>query len=247
MRVAIVGRGRLGRTLAQLLPAAGHPVTATGRGEAPAPADVVLVCVPDGAVAEVARGLALPEETVVLHCAGALDTDVLAPHRRRGSLHPLMTFPGPEVAVPDLRGTPAAVAGTDDAVAVATTLARDLGLAPFAVPGDRRLYHAAAVLAGNLALVLVDEAARVLVAAGVDPAYAATTLIPLAAKSVDNARYGLGALTGPIARGDDATLRAHLDALGEHGLSGTRDLYEHLVKHALARLRHRNPPDRAGG
>jgi predicted short-subunit dehydrogenase-like oxidoreductase (DUF2520 family) len=240
MQVAIVGRGRLGRTLAQLLPAAGHPTVLVGRGEEVPPAEVVLLCVPDRAVAEVAR--ALPVGPVVLHCAGALDTDVLLPHERRGSLHPLMSFPGPEIAIPELQGTPAAVAGTDEARAVATRLATDLGLAPFEVPGDRRLYHAAAVLAGNLAHVLVDEAARVLAAAGVDPEQAPGILIPLARRSVDNARFGLDALTGPIARRDHGTLRAHLAALEEHDLRSTRTLYEALLKHALARLGDADPP-----
>jgi predicted short-subunit dehydrogenase-like oxidoreductase (DUF2520 family) len=238
MRIAIVGRGRLGRSLAHLLGEAGHEVGTSGRGEAVADAEVVLLCVPDAELAGAASRV--PPGPVVLHCSGAVEVDVLRPHRPAGSLHPLMTFPGPEVALPDLRGVPAAVAGDPEAVALAGRLAGDLGLVPFAVPGDRRLYHAAAVLAGNFATVLLGEAARVLVAAGVDPAVAPSVLVPLALRSVDNARHGASrALTGPVARGDERTLAAHRAALEEAGLSEVLVLYDALL---VAARRHRAEP-----
>lgn len=240
MRIAIVGRGRLGRTLGPLLAAAGHAVATSGRGEPVAPADVVLLCVPDGEIP--AAAAAVPAGPVVLHCSGARDVDVLRPRRPAGSLHPLMTFPGPEVAVPDLRGVPAAVAGDPEAVAVAEVLARDLGMAPLVVPGDRRLYHAAAVMAGNFATVLLGEAARALVAAGVAPDVAAGALLPLALRSIDNVRHGASrALTGPVTRGDEATLDAHRRALEEAGLSEVRALYDALLL-AARRAAHRAVP-----
>lgn len=238
MRIAIVGRGRLGRSLAPLLAAAGHEVEARGRGEVISPVDVVLLCVPDRAIG--AAAASVPPGPVVLHCSGACDVDVLRPRRPAGSLHPLMTFPGPEVSVPDLRGVPAAVAGDPEAVVVAEALARDLGLAPFAVPGDRRLYHAAAVLAGNFATVLLGEAARALVAAGVDPAVAPGVLVPLAVRSIENARQGAArALTGPVARGDEATLASHRAALEDAGLSDVRELYDALLAAARSTIRDR--------
>jgi predicted short-subunit dehydrogenase-like oxidoreductase (DUF2520 family) len=240
MRIAIVGRGRLGRSLAELWPATGHEVALIpGRG-APHDVDLVVLAVPDGAVAEVAARI--PPGPIVLHCAGALELDVLAPHAERGSLHPLMAFPGPGVGLPDLRGVPAAVAGTPRALAAAAQLARDLGMEPFEVPGDRRLYHAAAVLAGNFPLVLAAEGARVLREAGVPPEVADRALLPLAARAVQNAAHGLGALTGPLARGDEQTVEAHLAALGEAGLSDVVTLYAALAKHTLGRLRTRSEP-----
>lgn len=244
MRWAIVGRGRLGRTLAELLPRAGHPIVTVGRGETiPTDVDGVLLCVPDNTV----RALAFqcPPDRVVLHHSGALDHDVLLPLAHRGSLHPLMTFPGPEVAIPDLAGVPAAVAGTSAALAAAATLATDLGMVPFEVPGDRRLYHAAAVMAGNFATVLLAEAADVLVAAGIQPDRALSLLVPLARQSIENARYGIAqALTGPIARGDEITLDAHRTALDDHALGEVRALYDTLVKRARRRL---PGPPRTGG
>jgi len=234
LRIGIVGPGRLGRSLGSLLADAGHEVTLHGRGSPPGDADVVLLTVPDGAVADVAR--ALSPGPVVLHCAGALDTDVLAPHRRRGSFHPLMTFPGPEVALPDPRGVPVALAGTDEARSRGRELADALGMRAFEVPGDRRLYHAAAVMAGNLVTVLMDEAASVLARAGVDRATAFEVLRPLAERSVANAHHGLRrALTGPIARGDDATLAGHRLALSAHHPVALA-LYEPLVAFAKSKL-----------
>lgn len=240
MDVVIVGAGRLGRSLHLLLPAAGVPTRLVGRG-APVPSDTdtILLCVPDSAVASVAA--ITPAGPVLLHCSGALDLEPLRPRSPVGSLHPLMTFPGPELGLPVLTGVPAAVAGDPEAVAVARALARRLGLVPFEVPGDRRLYHAAAVIAGNFATVLLGEAARVLEAAGVPPDQAVGALIPLAEQSVRNARQGAArALTGPVARGDEETLDRHRRALDEHGLHEIRELYDRLV--AAARLQRSTHP-----
>jgi len=234
VRIALIGPGRLGRSLQRLLRDVGHTVHLHGRGEAPSGADVVLLTVPDGAVAGVAASVA--RGPVVMHCAGALDVDVLAPHERRGSFHPLMTFPGPEVAMPDVEGVPVALAGHPDALAVGGQLADELGMRAFSVPGDRRLYHAAAVMAGNLVMVLMDEAATVLEHAGVDRATAFEVLTPLALRSVRNAPRGLTrALTGPVARGDEQTLAGHRLALELHHPAAVA-VYEAIVTAAKTRL-----------
>ena len=136
----------------------------------------------------------------------------LAAHAVGGSLHPLMTFPGPEVGLPPpVPATPAAVAGHPDAVKAATTLAHQLGWHPFPVPGDRRAYHAAAVVAGNHATVLLGLASELLVAAGVPEDEAPSLLAPLAMASIRNAAEvgPARALTGPVSRGDESVLDAH--------------------------------------
>jgi predicted short-subunit dehydrogenase-like oxidoreductase (DUF2520 family) len=241
MDVVIVGPGRLGRTLAGLLPRAGHAVTLRGRGD---PLDdgpvrraaVVLLTVPDAAIGRVADRV--PPGPVRLHTSGATDLAPLARRPGHGSLHPLMTFPGPEVAVPDLRGVPAAVDGDEAGLRMATFLARELGLRAVPVPGDRRLYHAAAVLAGNGATLLLHEARRALEAAGVAPEQAVGLLLPLVRRSVENADPDpLAALTGPVARGDDAVLAAHRRALEAAGLHDAARLHETLevtARRALA-------------
>lgn len=240
MRIAVVGRGRLGRSLAVLLGQAGRTVELVPRGgPLPPGTGIVLLCVPDDAIA--AAAAALQPGPIVLHCAGALGADVLRPHRPAGSLHPLMTFPGPEIALPDLRGVPAAVDGDPEALAAAEDLTRALGMVPLRVTGDRRLYHGAAVLVGG-ARVLLREASRMLAAAGVDPADAPAHLAPLMHAIIDHAvRYGPRAATGPASRGDVATSAAHRAALEEHGLSDLRELYDALASRAAAG-RLRDPP-----
>jgi len=230
--IVIVGRGRLGRSLALLLEQRDCPATLIGREPIPTGADAVLLAVPDTAVSAVAR--TIPPGPVVLHCSGALPVDVLHPHRPAGSFHPLMTFPGPEVALPDLRGVPAALDGDAEALAVGEELARALDMLPLPVPGDRRLYHAAAVMAGNFATVLLADASTVLEAAGVPAEQAAGALLPLALASLRNAVPDPArALTGPAARGDHATISAHLDALASGALHREEALYRALSDRAL--------------
>lgn len=230
MRLTILGAGRLGRSMAVLLAnAPGVRVQLCARGEQPDHPDVLWLTVSDRDVAAVARAQA--PGPVVLHASGSLGLDVLEPHERVGSLHPLMTFPGPEQGLPTLTGVPAAVVGHRDAVAAAHTLCDALGLSPFAVPGDRRLYHCAAVMAGNYTTVLLAEAARVLEAAGIDPREAPSLLVPLARASLEAAASDpVGALTGPAARGDEAVLTAHQQALAEAGLEEQAALYRALLQ-----------------
>jgi predicted short-subunit dehydrogenase-like oxidoreductase (DUF2520 family) len=130
---------------------------------------------------------------------------------------------------------PAAVAGDPEAIVAATALAHALGWTPFEVPGDRRLYHAAAVMAGNFGTALLAEAAAVLGAAGVPRDRAPALLLPLALASLRNAA-ALGparALTGPVARGDEDVIAAHRDAL-KAAAPDAVPVYEALLRAARA-------------
>lgn len=209
--LVIVGAGRLGRSAQHILTASGHTVALIGRGDAIPPARLTWLTVPDRAVAQVASSV--PHGGVVLHASGALETDVLQPHASVGSLHPLMSFPGPERGLPS--GTvPAAIAGDERARTAARELALKLGFSPFTVDGDRRLYHAAAVLAGNFSTTLLVQASRALAACGVNEAEARRLLAPLASESLKNAiTLGSDALTGPVARGDEDVIEGHQIAL----------------------------------
>lgn len=229
MRIAIYGPGRLGGTLAQLLPKAGHEVVIWRRGEAHPAADLRWLTVRDESIALVAE--TLPRGAIVLHASGAKDLQVLAPHIERGSLHPLQSFPGLAHSVPQIKGTPAAIAGTPKALAAARQISEDLGFSPFEVPGDRRAYHAAAVMAGNFATVLLACASEALVQAGVPPEQAPKLLAPLALASIEQAALTspAKALTGPFARGDSAVVQSHLEVLTEslpHLLPAYRALAE---------------------
>ncbi len=234
MRIGIVGPGRLGRSLAVLLDRAQHQTTLFSRGEAPV-GDVILLTVPDDAIATAAAALPATA-SVVLHCSGSRDIDVLRPHQPAGSLHPLMTFPGLH-ALPDLSGVPAALAGDPQAVEVARQLAVDLGMSPFEITGDRRLYHASAVIAGNFATVLLQAATTALRQAGAPHDRAAEILLPLALQSLRNAPPEPSqALTGPVVRGDADVIAGHLKALEEAGLTEILTLYSALTDHTRTLL-----------
>lgn len=201
--VAIVGRGRVGRALTASLRAAGHPVDEpTGRGEVPAGADAILLCVPDAEIAAAAAAVA-GAARFVGHTSGATPLAALDPARAEAfALHPLQTITGADT---ELRGCGAAVAGaTPAAHDLALDLAQLLGMTPFDVRDDQRAsYHAAASIASNY-LVTLEWAAQSLARnAGVDAPFG-----PLVRTTLDNviAAGPHAALTGPIARGDDLTV-----------------------------------------
>jgi predicted short-subunit dehydrogenase-like oxidoreductase (DUF2520 family) len=186
--------------------------------------DVLLLAVPDGAVSSVARSLAetgrLREGQVVLHLSGLLDAGALEPARRVGcavgSMHPLQSLSTP-LAVPEsLKGATAAIEGDAPAVAAAERLARALGLRPIRLsPGAKPLYHAAAVFGSNYIVVLAAAAQRLFELAGLSRDEALRALRVLLQGTVANiARQDpQAALTGPVARGDIATIQCHLAAL----------------------------------
>jgi predicted short-subunit dehydrogenase-like oxidoreductase (DUF2520 family) len=205
---AVVGHGRLGMALAAALRAAGARVDGPlGRGADAAGAEVVLLAVPDAEIANAAACLA--PGALVGHCSGATTLAPLAPHRAF-SLHPLMTI---TTRGADFSGAHAAVAGSDDAaLATAERLARALGMTPFAVADeDRAAYHAAASIASNFLVTLEWAAERV--APGVDR----RSFAPLVEATVANwlAEGPRSALTGPIARGDEATVARQRAAVAE--------------------------------
>ena len=210
---AIVGAGRLGRALAAALRAAGVAVDGPlGRGSDGGEAEVVLLCVPDGEIGAAAALLAPRPGRLVGHCSGALGLAPLA-GREAFSLHPLMTVTGDGGA--PFAGAAAAVDGaTPRARAVATALARRVGLAPVAVAErDRAAYHAAASIASNFLVTLEAAAERLAASAGVDRA----ALVPLVRATLDNwAALGAErALTGPLVRGDEATVARQRGAVAE--------------------------------
>jgi predicted short-subunit dehydrogenase-like oxidoreductase (DUF2520 family) len=194
--VRLIGAGRVGSAVGARLAERGVALREDGA--------LVLLCVPDAAIAEVARSL--EPGPWVAHVSGATPLAALDPHVRRFSVHPLQTFTrarGPE----QLDGAWAAVtAETDEARAAATWLAETLGLRPFELAdASRPLYHAGAAVASNY-LVTLHRAASLLVERAGAPAEA---LVPLMTRTIENGFE----LTGPIARGDWATVDAHVEAI----------------------------------
>ncbi|MBT3217897.1 MAG: DUF2520 domain-containing protein [Proteobacteria bacterium] len=230
MDIGIIGPGRLGRSLGFLFDDVGHRVILVGPGDSQSElgdCDVVLLTVPDDSIETVAGQLST--RGVVLHCSGATDVEPLRPHHPAGSMHPLMTFPGPDISIPNLKGVHAAVAGDPKALTMARDLAKILGMIPTIVEGDRRLYHASAVMAGNFATVIFAQAATILEKAEIKPSLAREMLAPLAKQSISNATANpRDSLTGPVARGDTAIINAHRSALQEAGLADLLTLYDNL-------------------
>jgi predicted short-subunit dehydrogenase-like oxidoreductase (DUF2520 family) len=213
-RAHVIGSGRVGSALAARLRERG---LAVGDDDP----DVVLLCVPDTAIADVSRRLA-PGRAWLGHVSGATSLDALDPHERRFSLHPLQTFDRSGNPA-QLDGAWAAISGeTGEALAVARELAETLGLRPFELADeDRALYHAGAVFASNYLVTLQRAAVRL----GVP----AEGVVPLMKGTID---HGFE-LTGPIARGDWTTVESHKDAIvAKH--PELEPLYEALAEATVA-------------
>ena len=217
--LAIVGRGRVGGSLARAAEAVGIEVRTAGRDEIAAASEgagAVLLCVPDAAIA--AAAAEVPEgPAFVGHVSGAGTLNLLADAAANGartfSLHPLQTFATGETPVD---GTPAAIAGADrEALGFARELAGTLGMRPFEVAEeDRSAYHAAAAMASNFLVALEESASELLAKLGTDEAR--ELLAPLVLRTAANwSELGPDALTGPIARGDQVTIDGHRAALRE--------------------------------
>ena len=197
--VNVIGRGRVGSAVAARLEERGVALREDG-------ADLVLICVPDRAIAEVAA--AVDPGPWVAHVSGATPLAALEPHSKRLSVHPLQTFTrnrGPE----QLDGAWAAVTAENvEARSAGWELADLLGLRAFDLAdSDRTLYHAGAAIASNYLVTLHRAASRLFEDAGAPP----EALVPLMTRTIENGFQ----LTGPISRGDWSVVDAHIDVLHE--------------------------------
>jgi predicted short-subunit dehydrogenase-like oxidoreductase (DUF2520 family) len=196
--VNVIGRGRVGSAVAARLEERGVALRDDG-------AELVLLCVPDAVIRDVARDL-VPGPGWIAHVSGGTPLAALEPHELRFGLHPLQTFTrarGPE----QLDGAFAAVtAETPEARERGFELARLLGLKPFELADDARpLYHAGAAMASNYLVTLHRVASELFRSAGAPP----EALVPLMQRTIENGFE----LTGPIERGDWETVEAHREAI----------------------------------
>lgn len=258
LRVGVVGAGRVGATLGAALARAGHEIVAASgvseqsiaraerflpgvpllpADEVVAESEFVLLAVPDDVLRQLVSGLAATDAwqpgQVVAHTSGAQGIGVLDPAAARGvlalALHPVMTFTGRPEDLDRLLGATFGVTAPDDMRPVAESLVVEMGGEPVWVPESARpLYHASLTIASNHLVTLVNDALGLLAGAGVDePGRLAA---PLLSASLDNVlRLGDAALTGPVVRGDVATVAAHVATL-------TREAPEVLASYrAMAR------------
>lgn len=255
--VGIVGPGRAGVGIGLALARAGHRVRIHGRHpkQIPLPlqltvgptppwvrdVEVILLAVRDdgvaSAAAELAAGGAVGPGHVVLHLSGVLDHTALAAVSDQGaavgSLHPLQALSDPQSAPERLRGAMAAVEGDERAVERASSLAASIGLRPIHIPAaEKARYHAGAVFASNYLVVVATLADRLFARAGVPDDARVEGVTALMDGTLDNVRrYGPArALTGPVVRGDAATVRRHLAIL----TSEEAEVYRTLGRAALA-------------
>jgi predicted short-subunit dehydrogenase-like oxidoreductase (DUF2520 family) len=195
--IEVIGSGRVGAAMGARLVERG--LMADARRP-----DLVLLCVPDRAIADAAADIA--PGPWVAHVSGATPLTALEPHSKRFSVHPLQTFTR-QRGSEQLDGAWAAVtAESDDARAIATWLAETLGLHPFSLLDENRAaYHAGAAIASNYLVTLRHAAGSLLEAAGAPP----EALDPLMQRTIENGFE----LTGPIQRGDWETVERHLEAI----------------------------------
>jgi predicted short-subunit dehydrogenase-like oxidoreductase (DUF2520 family) len=259
--IGIAGGGRVGQALGRLLHENNQPVVCVAcrtpeRSRAAATfigpnvaavtyAELsdrvgrVLVCVPDAALDMVADGLLL-HSGVALHTCGALGPEALRAMAARGvscgAIHPLQTIAEPAAGARALRSVAFAVSGEGPALAWAEQIVHIAHGRVLRIDESLRpLYHAAAVMASNYMTAVMAAAEEMMTAAGVSPSVARDALAPLASTSLENVfRMGpVAALTGPIERGDTATVAAHLHAIA--GLSpAVNGLYRAAGMQALA-------------
>jgi predicted short-subunit dehydrogenase-like oxidoreductase (DUF2520 family) len=242
LRIAVIGAGRVGSALGAALRRAGHEIVAASAisdasrrraqallpdveimppDEAAVVADFVLLAVPDDALGPLVSGLATAAAwragQLAAHTSGAHGIAILDPAVQHGvlplALHPVMTFAGRPEDVDRITGATFGVTAPADARPVAESLVVEMGGEPVWVPEEARsLYHAALSIASNHLVTLVNDAVSLLTDAGV--AEPARITAPLLSASLDNAlRLGDAALTGPVARGDTATVATHVRTL----------------------------------
>lgn len=263
----LVGAGHVGRVLGRLFAASGaltvqdvltrsaasaaDAVRFIGAGRAvaaPAPmraADVVLLAVADDQIEAACEALDVAAGSVVFHCSGAKSSAALASARARGALvasvHPVRSFADPARVAADFAGTLCGTEGDAAALALLAPALAAIGARSVAIDAQAKtVYHAASVFASNYLVTVVDAALRAYGKAGIDEAVARELLAPLAGETLANVlRLGARpALSGPIARGDMATVARQQAALD--GWDGdTGDLYRALAA-ATVRLARRS-------
>ncbi|MGA2266730.1 MAG: DUF2520 domain-containing protein [Phycisphaerae bacterium] len=238
--VAAVG-GRDAARAAAAAKAIGPHVRAATAAQAAGSAELVLLTVGDDDIAATCQELAAAFRpgAIVAHCSGVLGSEVLAPARSRGcrvgSMHPLQTFPSLQAAIKDLPGAYCFIEGDAEAAESLQRLAEAIGAHPVPIASAAKaVYHAAAVMACNYLTALLDAALALCNQAGIDEPTARKALGPLARATLDNvlAAGTAGALTGPIARGDQQTVQRHLGVLMEQ--ADLLDIYRALGRWTVA-------------
>ncbi|MBU1170629.1 MAG: DUF2520 domain-containing protein [Proteobacteria bacterium] len=206
-------------------------------------ADMVFITTPDGLIKEVCDAIAakggFSDKNMVFHCSGSLPSTLLGSAKKQGavigSVHPLQSFASAYGDKNPFEGIVMALEGDEAAVNVGLEMAETLGAKGFRIQTDAKtLYHASAVVASNYLVTLVDFAYQLLASSGIDHKDAYTVLGPLIEGTLANIKKvgTVQALTGPVVRGDSATVSDHLDAIKDI-MPHVMGLYTVLGRHTL--------------
>ena len=269
LKLGFIGAGTIGSALALKLSRRGYPVVAassrrhtsarrlaqaisscspaTTNQEVADTAELVFIATPDDVIASVATQVKWREGQMVVHCSGADSTGILEPARKAGAcvgvFHPLQTFAGAGQAMENMPGSTFTLEAEAPLLGILQEMANALGGRWIKLkPGDKAVYHAAAVMACNYLVTLVKMATDLWQTFGVPRKEATEALLPLIRGTVHNLEtIGLPqCLTGPIARGDSGTIKKHLEALervSPDTLSSYRELGLKTIPIALAKGR----------
>lgn len=263
--VTLIGYGRVGSVLLNALRKNGYKVTAVvdpvtdatiskkfadvhfvpNISGLSALSDLIMISVEDRNIPIVVEDLRVhsgfPQKAVVFHTAGALSADILAPLRDKGAsilaFHPLQTFrKGDRTDI--LEGIAWVMDGDEDALSLGHKVVADLRGHPIEInPEMRSHYHLGAVVASNLLVGLTKIAEEYFESAGMNPQQAITALDPLMKRTIDNiVTSGIdNALTGPLVRGDNSTIKSHLKILDNNDL--VSEIYKKLSLYLIANLK----------
>ena len=205
--------------------------------------EVVFITVPDDRIAGIGSELAASDihwaGRTVFHCSGLHPAGILKPLKEKGALvasfHPIQSFSGKTPHIKTFRGISFGLEGEKKALLLARSFVLDLGGRALIIQSQQKpLYHTACSISSNFLVVLMDTAAALFKAAGLDENQAAAALLPLMEGTLENLKnQGIGhALTGPVIRGDEKTLRTHLEAL--KAFPEIKELYEKMAGLALS-------------
>jgi predicted short-subunit dehydrogenase-like oxidoreductase (DUF2520 family) len=232
--IVIIGRGKVGQSLTQLFSSLDYKVDNIGRSTlkqiaAVANADITLICVNDGSIQSVCQSLTKRFKTgsVVAHCSGALDSSILSSAQQQGcaiaSCHPLNTFPTLSLSLQRFatteHGSYLYAEGDQAALNILLPLFERAGFINTQIDREAKpLYHAACVFACNYLSSLMDMSLETATKAGLEKEPFWLSIQPLVQSTLENIGENgtAGALSGPIARGDSATVESHMRSLAEH-------------------------------
>src|SRR5436190_9958804 len=260
--IGIVGAGAVGTALGVALSRGGWPIQAVASRDAARrerfrslvdvarvfadaepildEVELIILAVPDDAIAGLARSLRMYGGQAMVHTSGALGAEVLAPAvaagTQVGAFHPLVAFADTERAIAALHGATVAIEGDEQLAGLLRDLAEAVGATAVRLtPGSKAAYHAAAVLAAGGFVALLDAIAELGRVAGLDEAGALAIYGDLIEQTLGNARaLGIAnALTGPVTRGDVGTLTRHIETLRRHA-PGALPLYRAAGEREIA-------------